>query len=153
MQKIEEVEKNLNAAPSLILEGYVFDQGISLTDFILKFIDTLNITYCTVDSNGFVETQGKHRSLGDIYRICRSYFPSVTLAEVYDILNMLWAEVKIKSLHCYNIRKTVYFEDAHYHVGNRFKPRSGYFRENEYGWILAEPEHYFNYKSTILTHE
>lgn len=153
MQPIEQVEKELNQLPILVIEGYIFDQTLSLSDFILKFIDTLNIRYQTTDNAGHTEATGKHRSLGDIYRVCRSYYPNVTLLEVYDAINTLWAECKIKTLKCPTISKRVYFEFAHHHSGASFKPKKGYFYANEYGWELANAEHYFNYKSSILTHE
>lgn len=150
---IEEVEERLNQLPTIIVDGYDHPNHLSLDGFISEFILHLNRIYTTSVADGsHTDAAGKHRSIGDIYRICKRYYPNTTLVEVNDILNDLWAKRQIKTLKCPHIQKRVYFERAHAHDGETYgetlKMYYGFYQNrNEYGWMIGED--YFNYKPQI----
>ena len=53
---------------------------------------------------------GKRRSLGDIYKICKYYFPEITLKELMKLLYVdLIAIAGFRSSKCSQIRKRVWY--------------------------------------------
>jgi hypothetical protein len=136
---VEEVEVTL--PHKFVIDDYVFDNTLSLSDFILHFINVLNKKFTTFNEEGKVLSRiGGHRSLGDIYQICKTYFPNASLQEVLDILNNYWNDGKIKTMYCGTIEKRVYFEVEYNHRNDtaesmdaisRYGPR---YDNNEYDW-------------------
>lgn len=63
-----------------------------LSDFIARFFTDLNLTRNTIyvdtaNTNREVQTpMGKRRSLGDIYMLCRYYYPTCTIADIINFL-------------------------------------------------------------------
>lgn len=87
-------------------------KGVSLKTFIYDFIQEHNEELQTI----FVNTEelqcepGKRRSAGDIYLICKYYYPDCSLQEVLLILDELTIneDHNIKSQVCRAINKRVY---------------------------------------------
>lgn len=83
---------------------------VTLSEFIHSFLYHYNNTFPTCDKNKKVTTPtGKRRSLGDIYMICRSYFPDVTLKDVLRVLCFITESRGYRSSYCYQINKRVWY--------------------------------------------
>ncbi len=87
---------------------------LSFTSFFSR-----NEAFDTVySSNGVVQTtRGKRRSLGDIFMICRYYYPNISLSTV---ISWLYSPDYYKGLYCGTIHKRVWRMDysAMYHLSN-----------------------------------
>jgi hypothetical protein len=81
---------------------------LSLYEFIKHFLSTY-WRYCTIYvRNGRPQQTGSARSIGDIYRVCKYYFPKVSLVEVYNVMIRLIKEKRISSNICGTVHKRVY---------------------------------------------
>jgi len=84
----------------------------SLEDFIRSFINYYNIFYSTLYKSGEVQcTKNRRRSLGDIFLVCRTYYPDCTLKEVLLSLIKLINEGSIYSCYCNTINKYVFYSN------------------------------------------
>lgn len=89
-------------------DGFVHNPKQDLVEFIFYFLTNYNLNYNTLSvENGNVQCYNdRHRSLGDIYAVCKHYYPSCTMEEVKEILldfgNLL------KGHFCSGIMKRVY---------------------------------------------
>lgn len=130
--KIKTLETKFRRRHKLNLEGYEHNNKLSLKEFIKEFIVNLNYRYNTryVKSKGKQCEWGKRRSTGDIFMICRSYYPDVTLKEVMTIIAELGQELDIIVTYCPTIKKRVFYKN-HY-------PRMAGF----VGSWFANPEEY-----------
>lgn len=91
----------------LILEGYTHDSSLELPEFIYNLITSYNQVFDTVYKDGNLQcSKRKHRSLGDIASICKSYYPSTDIFEVKEIL-LNFGE-KLVGHYCTHINKRVY---------------------------------------------
>ena len=71
----------------LLLEGYKHDEKLSLKEFVEKFLTEFNYHYNTINEEGdYMCGTERHRSLGDIYLICSSYYPEVNREIVKETL-------------------------------------------------------------------
>jgi len=87
------------------------DEGRALSNFIYNFILDFNYKYYTYDLNNYtICAPGKRRSLGDIYLICKYYYPDCTIEEVLKILikHLKNNTTDIKGSYCYDIQKYVF---------------------------------------------
>lgn len=88
----------------------------SIQEFLVKFFTNWNEARNTVyvDDNSIQTEMGKRRSLGDIYMICRYYYPYCTLKEVARLLYVTLPTVitdGFRSSYCNNINKRVWYYD------------------------------------------
>jgi len=90
----------------------------TLQEFLVKFFKTYNEEKNTiyVDDKTVQTTMGRRRSLGDIFKICKYYFPTCTLQEVlvllYKTLPSLITD-GFRQSYCSIIRKKVwYYEEG-----------------------------------------
>lgn len=86
----------------------------NLTDFLIKFFTTYNVEKNTIYvDDKEVQTQlGKRRSLGDIFKLCKYYFPNCTLREVLVLLyNTLPTKITsgFRTSYCNTIKKRVWY--------------------------------------------
>jgi hypothetical protein len=84
----------------------------------------------------------KHRSFGDLYCICKYYYPSLSPKQLKKILNNKVDKGLLCSLRCHNINKTTYFTaDVQFrrNYGNWLTFR------NEFGMLWND----FNFKRRI----
>ena len=95
----------------LSLEDYTHFSEFSVDEFIVLFMTTLNDAHDTLDEEGALHTGIKRlRSLGDIYNICKTYYPDVTAEEIKEKLLSLGSQ--LVGHYCGNIKKRIY---AHLH--------------------------------------
>ena len=81
-----------------------------LKSFIYDFFNYYNDSNYTYDKNGLYQCDpNRRRSLGDIFLICRVYYPNVKLI---DVLKVLFIFIKNKSINiskCGDIHKFVFY--------------------------------------------
>lgn len=90
-------------------------KGVTVKDFIIKFLKDYNnndeLENISVDEEEVMCEQGRRRSGGDIFRLCKYYYPKTTLQEVLTILDdIVKADTKkeYKSQICSQINKRVF---------------------------------------------
>lgn len=107
---------------------------INLEQFLKEYFKNMNNSFPTVDSkNNRICDAQKLRSLGDIYRICKYYYPNVTLEQVGSILNKRrvnphYTKEKIPfspSWICGTIKRRVYFVSTGYRGYDNYKDEFG----------------------------
>jgi len=109
---LKEFEKDLLKERKLRLKPFMKKnvKGKFLNDFVLEFILDFNdrIPTVYVDSEEVQTEPKRRRSAGDIFRICRYYYPTCTFEEVLVILDSIEAGNGIKSQMCRGIKKRVF---------------------------------------------
>lgn len=104
--------KLLKKEGKLRLKGFSMDEKPLLSTFIKKFFIDYNYNYETVNKNNKVIcATGRRRSLGDIYLICKHYYPNCTIIEVFKELVALLNLGNINTQKCSNIRKYVFYSN------------------------------------------
>lgn len=88
----------------------------SIAEFLVKFFKNWNSTRNTiyVDDSTVQTEMNKRRSLGDIFAICRYYYPTCTLKEVAKALYVTLPETitdGFRSSYCSMINKRVFYYD------------------------------------------
>lgn len=120
-------------------------KDVDLKQFIIKFFNEYNNKYNTYPNhyninldtpenfrwtyrnfNVFCETH-RRRSLGDVYRISKTYFPSTKIEEVLEILIQLCESKELSGSYCTTIHKFVFHKQ-----NENFYPKG----ETEYGDII-----------------
>jgi len=124
---IEEIETSIvqTYTRPIRLERLLKRRTEALKEFLIKFftgdpdndIEPWNATRNTVYvDDGSIQTEmGKRRSLGDIYMICKYYYPNCTLKEVIKLLYItLLDELDegMRTSYCNIINKRVWYYDA-----------------------------------------
>lgn len=89
---------------------------MGLESFLVKFFTEWNNEKNTIyaDDKSIQTDMEKRRSLGDIYMICKYYFPDMTLKELFHLLyNKLFDLVNegFRTSHCNTIHKRVWYHD------------------------------------------
>lgn len=94
-------------------------KGVKIEEFIKRFFKTYNNDLITAFAdNGNEQTRaGARRSGGDIFRICKYYYPKTTLEEVMKTIDKLHQEglgdnKYLKSQVCRQVNKRVYNTDS-----------------------------------------
>ncbi len=86
--------------------------NIPLNIFIKNFFIDYNYSYNTVNKkNKVICATGRRRSLGDIYLICKYYYPNCTIIEVFKELIALLNLGNINTQKCSDIRKYVFYSN------------------------------------------
>lgn len=112
-----------------------------LEDFIKLSIQAYNMGQNTirVKSKTIQCTRGRRRSAGDIYKVCKYYYPGIKLEEVVKILYKFVTDEKINITTgiCSTILKRIYYNGygTNFHVDHIFdefyrKPND-YYNENK----------------------
>lgn len=90
-------------------------KGVKLEEFIKNFFKKYNNELITAfaDTGDEQTKTGKRRSGGDIFRICKYYYPKATLEEVMIIIDSLQEkglgnDKYLKSQVCKQVKKRVY---------------------------------------------
>ena len=113
-QKVEKelIEEGLLHFPS------VHDKQKSLTEFLLNVVNKYAQDYSTyyVATSKIQHHSGYLRSTGDLFRLSRHYFPTITLKEVIVCLYKLDIDDLVHSTYCQDIKKRVweYLRDQPY---------------------------------------
>jgi len=109
---LKDYEKKLLKQPSLYLDDFPWKQE-PLDIFIANFINIYRNNYFTLDSKGRYHCSTyRRRSVGDIYLICKYYYPDCTLEQVLTHL-IEWLKMeKIYGGWCSTINKFVFHCDS-----------------------------------------
>lgn len=127
LQAIEDQIVKSDYISKLKLERYNHDATMNLEQFLVNFLRNANIAYNTVYSTGTREgqiqtTHGRRRSLGDIFKICRAYYPECTLADVANILYKKHSTTGslsfVGTLRCGQINKRVWWNNGQYRLSH-----------------------------------
>lgn len=130
---IVDYQNELDNLPKLRFknQNYPFDDLIefkgTLLEFLVEFFGYFNRYFNTYSINERQCTPNRRRSLGDIYRICKTYFPDCTLAEVLECLIWLLNNRRIGASRCTDIKKFVFHRDSYV-----FKPKDILEYTNQY---------------------
>lgn len=119
MAGIRAVNKSLKetyAKDPLRIEGLLKKRKETLEEFLINFFNKYNNTKNTLYA-GTKEVQtepGKRRSIGDIYAICKYYYPDCTIRDITEIVyGVLPNEVpRFRSSLCSQIKKRVFYQGA-----------------------------------------
>jgi hypothetical protein len=115
--------------PVLLHPDFINDKFESATDFLPYFFKVYNDNCNTVigNKNKVVCTSGRRRSLLDLYRICKFYFPGTTIKEIKEAL--WYMPVKMNSFICHDIMRRVHRACGRWDGANII-----YNINDEYGW-------------------
>lgn len=83
----------------------------NIKDFIINFIKTYNINHGTYNilTKSIQCDRGRRRSSGDIFRVCKYYYPNCSFIEVLKTIDtIMFGKYSIKSSICTTIWKRVY---------------------------------------------
>jgi len=95
MELHKKLNKRYRVYKKLQLEGYTHKK-MELKDFIEIFFKKLNIQYKTIDNSGSIHGyKGAHRSLIDLFSVCRTYYPKIKIEDVTKNLFELCKEKKV----------------------------------------------------------
>lgn len=94
-------------------------EGMSIEEFLINFITKWNINtasypiisnaYTVYNLNGTKQCKkGAYRSSGDMFRICKYYYPNCNFKQVSKIIAKLPTKARINSSICGTIHKRVY---------------------------------------------
>lgn len=95
------------------LKYFTFDKKFDLYQFVHYFIISLNNSYYTYKKEDVLVCRShKRRSLGDIFLICKTYYPDCTIEDVLKVLITLCEKQKIAGSHCSYIHKFVFHRQS-----------------------------------------
>lgn len=125
LQQIEDTIIRADHNSKLELQRYIHDPKLSLQDFLINFFKTYNLTYATLYKTGTragdVQTEArKRRSIGDIFKIVKEYYPSASLADVAKVLyiDLLNFNGFVGTLKCRQINKRVWWNNGQYRISD-----------------------------------
>ena len=114
----KEIESQINKCDDLRLNKfYKKDLPLTVKEFLINFFTNYNNNHSTIYVNNKKEQTSisRRRSLGDIYKICKYYYPDVTLDEVVKLLfKDLQKHFKegFRHSYCSVIKKRVFYYNA-----------------------------------------
>lgn len=119
---IDYFDKSFKRTPLLKFNGLEKKDVVkSLKQFIFDMFNNYNKQYPTVKarSNKYVCDLNRHRSLNDIYALCRYYIDGTTLKDVLKVIHELVKEKSIQGYwNCCTIKRYVFNSySMHYRPG------------------------------------
>lgn len=114
MNSLQDVDTKIQKnAKAVRLRGLLKKRQEGLSEFLVKFFTKWNVEKPTIYlvEKSIQTDPGKRRSIGDIYLICKYYYPTCTIDEVADIVyNELFQDVpRFRSCICSQIKKRVFY--------------------------------------------
>lgn len=105
---------NRNNPRAIRIQGLLRRRRESLQEFLVRFFQEWNLEKNTiyVDDSAVQTAPNKRRSLGDIYMICKYYYPNCTLNEVLNLLyNVIPTIITrgYRTSYCFTINKRVWY--------------------------------------------
>lgn len=105
---------NRNNPRAIRIQGLLRRRRESLQEFLVRFFQEWNLEKNTiyVDDSAVQTAPNKRRSLGDIYMICKYYYPNCTLNEVLNLLyNVIPTVITrgYRTSYCFTIHKRVWY--------------------------------------------
>ncbi len=114
IRNINKLLKENFAPDELRLQGLLKKRKETLEEFLIKFFNKWNLERNTlyVKTNEVQTVPGKRRSFGDIYAICKYYYPDCHVRDLRTILyNELPSKVEnFRSSSCNQIKKRVFYK-------------------------------------------
>lgn len=108
-------ELHLNAPYYRLNTKSVLANKKPLDSFILDFMIDYNTRFDTYDHNGwYICGTDRRRSLGDIYLICKGYYPDCTIEDIFKILIRMLEDGTISGSYCNTIHKFVFYTASHH---------------------------------------
>ncbi len=106
----KEIKEYLMAQPELKFRDLDSVEGIKLKDFLKNFFSIYSERHVTIYAkNGVTQTaHGRRRSIGDIFRITKYYYPKVRLTTVYKEMLLNIQRYKFFSYICAETKLRVY---------------------------------------------
>jgi len=109
-----EIEERINERPQIRVKGLLKRRREkSVEHFLPVFFGRYNVELDTIyTENGEIQTiANRRRSLGDIYQICKYYYPNLTILELLRLLynEEYLRENNIGTSFCYTINKRVWY--------------------------------------------
>ena len=112
LKKIEEIESFFNHLNRLRLVDYQHNVSLGWKEFLIYFFTNLNKEYYSISADQYINLnakdfneklvpvqdfclKNKNRSLLDIYRIVKYYYPSIRL---YQVMGWLYSKLQSESL-------------------------------------------------------
>lgn len=98
------------------VQGLLKRRKETLERFLIKFFTEWNLEKNTiyVDDSSIQTEAGRRRSLGDIYMICKYYYPDCTIEQIVGLLyNTLPTKITdgFRTSYCHRILKRVWYYD------------------------------------------
>jgi uncharacterized protein (UPF0297 family) len=112
----------------------------SLEDFLINFLRNYNTVYRTVYASGTREgdtqtSNNRRRSIGDIFKICRYYYPDCKLVDLAHILygkHLATGKLSfVGTLKCRQINKRVWWNNLSHRISDELTP-------DEYGMTISQ---------------
>jgi len=105
---------NRNNPRAIRIQGLLRRRRETLQEFLIRFFQEWNLEKNTiyVDDSAVQTAPNKRRSLGDIYMICKYYYPNCTLNEVLNLLyNVIPTIITrgYRTSYCFTINKRVWY--------------------------------------------
>ena len=129
--RLQEIEDQILASDhksKLKLDRYNMPEGMSFRQFVINLIRNSNIGHTTVYVGGTRDGQmqtpsGRRRSIGDLFKLCRFYFPDCKLVELASILytdkfNNVADISFIGTLRCATIHKRVWWNNGQHRISH-----------------------------------
>lgn len=114
--KFEIAEEEILKSGLLRLLGFLKkDLPEELRDFLILFFEQLKDKYDTVTADKhrkYVTGTYKNRSTGEVFQICKYYFPDITFKEYIKTLGKLAKDKEIESFICDDIEKRVWYSGS-----------------------------------------
>lgn len=109
-----------------------------MEEFIKTFFNRYNLTYFTYESSTdkLVCKRHRRRSVGDIYLICKNYFPDTNLDEVIKCLIRLVNSNTLAVSKCSDIKKYVFVKKDSY-TGNYMTKELEFMREINFEQLIT----------------
>ena len=129
MKLLKEIRKECEEQGLLHLANYRHNSSLTIEQWLRKFLNELNYEKDTLNANEEIDTSaGRRRSLGDIYRIARTYYPKLKLKELASTLYSIRNEFHYS--FCNTIKKQVFYSEKDSANRQEFN------HEDEYGRTL-----------------
>lgn len=125
-KSLKEYENSLNEKNTYYLTSITGSQKFdcivlesNIDEFLIKFFNNFNNTYRTheTNTNKYICGISRRRSIGDLYLICKNYFPDTNLDDVIISLIKLVNSDKLGISKCSDIKKYVFVKKNDY-TGN-----------------------------------
>ena len=114
---VAKIEKHLNdemAKEPIRIKGLLKKRKEPLKEFLIKFFSDWNFNKETIlKMTGDIQTTtSRRRSITDLYKICKYYYPKVTLIQVYKtMIEEVREEVpNMRTSFCHTIKRRVFYQ-------------------------------------------
>lgn len=117
---LNDIQKKIeNSNLILKLSGFKRKKNETLSKFIFNFLSMYNKDFPTlryIQQGTWIQDTpaNKRRSLGDVFLICKYYYPECSLVDVFTILHVLVKSIQgFRTSYCFTINKRVWYHSVH----------------------------------------